>query len=129
MKSEPPRLLADMGISLRVVEGLRNAGYDVIHAGAIGFARADDRALFSRAVDESRTVITFDLDFAEIVALTGGRHTGVIILRLRDARSDAVLRRLRVVLGACAEDLSAGALISVEDTRYRIRLFQDDPAT
>jgi hypothetical protein len=46
----------------------------------------------------------------------------VIIIRLTDERADSVNRRLEVVLSEQAVALQSGALILVEDARYRIRL-------
>jgi hypothetical protein len=44
-----------------------------------------------------------------------------MICRLADERADSVNRRLGTVLSERREDLEAGALILVEDTRYRVR--------
>jgi hypothetical protein len=46
----------------------------------------------------------------------------VIIFRLTDERADSVNRRLEAVLSEQAVALHSGALILVEDARYRIRL-------
>jgi predicted nuclease of predicted toxin-antitoxin system len=43
-------------------------------------------------------VVTFDLDFGEIVALTKGRKTGVILFRLRNTRTSFVIQRLADVI-------------------------------
>ena len=51
-------------------------------------------------------VLTFDLDFGEIVAqLRAATHTSVVVFRLRDARPERVISRLEPVLRE-----SAGAL-------------------
>jgi hypothetical protein len=44
-----------------------------------------------------------------------------VIFRLSDERADSVNRRLEVVFSEQAAALQSGALILVEDTRYRIR--------
>jgi hypothetical protein len=45
----------------------------------------------------------------------------VVIFRLSDERADSVNRRLEAVLAERLADLDTGALILVEDTRYRTR--------
>jgi predicted nuclease of predicted toxin-antitoxin system len=45
----------------------------------------------------------------------------VIILRLSDERPEAVNQCLSVVLAERVPELESGALILVEDTRYRVR--------
>ena len=44
-----------------------------------------------------------------------------MIFRLTDERAGSVIQRLEGVLSEQGEALASGALILVEDTRYRIR--------
>ena len=88
------RLLADMGISMRVVEALRTDGHDVVHAQDIDLGRASDREILEHAAADTRTVVTFDLDFAEIVALRQSDRERVVLLRLQNTRNENVLARL-----------------------------------
>ncbi len=116
------RFLADMGVSLRVVEWLRENGHDAEHLSELGLVRLPNGEIFERGIDEERVVITFDLDFSEIAAAARGRSTSVIVFRLRNTTSANQIRRLEAVLGASSTHLEAGAVISVEDGRHRIRL-------
>jgi predicted nuclease of predicted toxin-antitoxin system len=86
-----------------------------------GMQRAADRALVEKAQSDDRILLTFDLDFGEIFALGVIARPSVVIFRLSDARADAVNQRLEEVLLEQAPALVAGALILIEDTRYRIR--------
>jgi hypothetical protein len=45
----------------------------------------------------------------------------VIIFRLADERSDSVNQRLSAVLAEGSVQLDSGALILIEETRYRVR--------
>jgi predicted nuclease of predicted toxin-antitoxin system len=58
-------------------------------------------------------VVTFDLDFGEIVALAKGRRTGVILFRLRNTRTSFVIQRLSEVISECAAALTRGAIVIV----------------
>jgi predicted nuclease of predicted toxin-antitoxin system len=115
------RFLADAGISPRTVEFLRRRGHDALHVRDIGLQRASDREIVDRALADSRVVLTFDLDFGEILAL--GVQTGptTVVFRLSDERADAVNQHLQVVLDEQTDTLASGALVFVEDTRYRVR--------
>ncbi len=62
------RLLADMGVAMRVVEWLRAEGHDARHLREEGLHRLSDGEIFSKGAAERRIVLTFDLDFGEIVA-------------------------------------------------------------
>jgi len=63
------RFLADAGISPRTVESLRGQGHEAVHVRELGLQRASDRETVDKALSESRVLITFDLDFGEILAL------------------------------------------------------------
>ncbi|MGH8616919.1 MAG: DUF5615 family PIN-like protein [Burkholderiales bacterium] len=115
------RFLADMGISPRVVEWLRSRGHDVAHLGEQGLQRLADADVFTKAQQEQRILLTFDLDFGEIVALTGARMTSVIVFRLADARAQTVIARLATVLDRSAAALERGAVAVVETARHRVR--------
>lgn len=73
------RFLADMGVSRSVVEWLRASGHDAVHLRDRGLERLADSGVFALAVQESRVLLTFDLDFGEIMAFGGGPTTGVIL--------------------------------------------------
>jgi predicted nuclease of predicted toxin-antitoxin system len=115
------RFLADVGVSLRVVEWLRSSGHDAIHLRDEGLQKLPDGEIFQKALREARIVLTFDLDFGEIVAASGGRSVSVILFRLRNTRADYVIQRLKIVLEQTKEVLAQGAVILVEDERHRIR--------
>jgi predicted nuclease of predicted toxin-antitoxin system len=83
--------------------------------------RASDSQIVERARAESRIILTFDLDFGDVLALVVHEEPSVIIFRLSDERADAVNQRLSAVLNERSNELENGALIVVEDTRYRVR--------
>jgi predicted nuclease of predicted toxin-antitoxin system len=59
------RFLADMGVSMRVVEWLRSVGHDVVHLREQGLQRLPNGDIFQKAADEDRVVLTFDLDLVK----------------------------------------------------------------
>ncbi len=115
------RFLADMGVSMRVVDWLRQRGHDVRHLREEGLQRLPNGAIFQKAIAERRIVLTFDLDFGEIVALSEGSLSSVILFRLRNTRTPNVIARLAQVLARCSRDAEEGAVIVVEDARHRVR--------
>lgn len=83
--------------------------------------RAPDSSIVARAHADSSIILTFDLDFGDVLALGVLDKPSVIIFRSSDQRPESVNRQLDLVLAECAAVLESGVLISVEDTRYRIR--------
>lgn len=116
------RFLADMGVSQPVVEWLRAEGHDAIHLRDEGLQRLPNGEIFQKAAQERRVVLTFDLDFGEILAGSGETVVSVILFRLQNTRSAHVIDRLRVVLEQSADALAAGAIVVVEEGRHRVRL-------
>ena len=115
------RFLADAGISPTTVEFLSQLGHEVVHVRVLQMHRSSDHEILARATVDSRTVITFDLDFGDILALGVLDRPSVVILRVSDERPDSVNQRLATVLSECGDALQAGALVLIEDARYRVR--------
>ena len=115
------RFRADAGVSPKTVEFLRQLGHEAVHVRTLGIQCATDREIVDRARADFSIVLTFDLDFGEVLAAGVLDKPSVIIFRLADERSESVNQRLSTVLAERVAELESGALILVEDTRYRIR--------
>ena len=115
------RFLADMGVDLRVAEWLRRNGHHVVHLRDEGLPRMPNGEIFAKAVKEGRVILTFDLDFGEIAALSGGRKASVVVFRLHNTRTPHVIERLAAVLADCMVALEKGVVLVVEESRRRIR--------
>ena len=115
------RFLADMGVAIRVVEWLRDEGYDARHLREEELQRLPDDQIFRKAVAENRVVLTFDLDFGEIVASSGRQKVSMVLFRLQNTRTPHVIERLKVVLQEAGPALEQGAVVVVEESRFRIR--------
>jgi len=117
----PMRFLGDMGVSMRVIEWLRAAGHDAVHLRDQGLQRLPNGDIFQKGFAEQRIVLTFDLDFGEILAGSAGQQVSVVLFRLRDTRTEHVIERLQAILEQSSAELLAGAIVIVEEGRHRIR--------
>jgi predicted nuclease of predicted toxin-antitoxin system len=115
------RFLGDMGVSQRLVDWLRASGHDVVHLRDEGLHRLPDGAIFHKAFVEQRIVLTFDLDFGEILSASAGELVSVILFRLHDTRTPHVIERLTTVLSQSSGKLDAVCIIVVEEGRHRVR--------
>src|SRR5947209_8131980 len=96
-------------------------GHDAETCEQEGIAGTGDPAISAQATAEGRVVLSFDLDFANIVVFPPGTHSGHVVLRLHrpdvpSARA-AVARLIRYV----SESEMHGSIVIVDDTRIRIR--------
>src|SRR5213592_187817 len=102
-----------MGVDQRVVDWLREQGHEVAHLRDDGLHRMADEDVFAKAIAEDRIVLTFDLDFGEIAALSRGRKASVVQHRVID--------RLAAAIAGAPGALADGAVVTVEESRIRIR--------
>jgi len=96
-------------------------GHDAIHLRDENLHRLPNGDIFVKADAERRVILTFDLDFGEVVALSAGKRISVILFRLHNTRTPHVMDRLKRVLRESQEALEQGAVIVVEEMRYRTR--------
>jgi predicted nuclease of predicted toxin-antitoxin system len=115
------KFLADMGISMRIVQWLRSHDHDVVHLRDQNLQTLPDKEIFDKAINEGRIILTFDLDFGEIVAFSGGKQVSIILFRLRNTTTPFVLVRLGAVMKKASRLLEQGHIVIIEETRYRVR--------
>ena len=110
-----------MGVSMSTVASLREAGHDSVHLRDEGLLKMEDADILDKARSEDRIVLTFDLDFGDLLAASGHSLPSVIIFRLRNQTPNAVRPRLLEILSDCEVELNTGAVVVVEEARYRVR--------
>lgn len=115
------RFVLDMGLGRSTAEFLRKQGHDAVHLRDQNLQRLSDEKIVEKALAERRVILTHDLDFGRIVALSRGQLPSVITFRLTDMRAKEVNRRLEDVLDRFAALVEEGALISVTDDAVRVR--------
>ncbi len=116
------RLLLDMNLAPRWCEYLAGAGYDARHWSTLGGRGAPDSEIMAYAREHGFVVITHDLDFGAILAATGGLKPSVVLIRADDTSPEAIGARVVAALLQMAAELDAGALVTVEPSRSRLRL-------
>jgi predicted nuclease of predicted toxin-antitoxin system len=116
------RFLVDECTGPSVARWLREQGYDVfsVYEESRG---AEDDFLLSKANSDGRILVTNDKEFGEKVVREGKPHKGVIILRLKDERTENKIRVLRHLLERHANELE-GNLVIATDTSVRIIRFK-----
>ena len=114
------RFLADMGVDRRVVRWLSDLGNDAIHLSEQGLHTLPDPAVFDKAHTENWILLTFDLDFGEILALSRRGAVSVELFRLHNTRTPHVIERLGAALDF-SQELERGAIVVVEESRCRVR--------
>jgi predicted nuclease of predicted toxin-antitoxin system len=123
------KLLLDMNLSPRWVELLNKAGFEAVHWATIGPGSAADVQIMTFARREDYVVLTHDLDFGAILAATRGEKPSVVQLRSENLSIEVIGQLVIDALHEVATDLEAGALVTIDPGRTRVRvlpLIQDD---
>ena len=112
------RLLLDTCIWGGAVPELKAAGHDILWAADWQRDPGDDEIL-AIAHGEQRVLVTLDKDFGELAIVHERPHSGILRIVGFTARQHAsVCQRALNVHGA---ELAAGAIVTVEPGRLRIR--------
>lgn len=115
------KFLADMGISLRTVEWLRELNHDVVHLRDRGLQKLSDDKILDLALLEQRIILTIDLDFAQLLAVSKQTLPSVILFRLGNENYDEIEQRLVEVLKNCQQKLETGAIVFVNNETFRVK--------
>lgn len=115
------KFLADMGISPRTAAKLRREGYDAVHLVEEELEKLEDREILTKARNEERIILTVDLDFGYLLAVSGAILPSVVLFRLGNESREVIEEYLDDVLLQFSAELMAGAIISVKDDGFRVR--------
>lgn len=116
------RILVDMNLSPRWAAALTGAGWPASHWSQIGQANATDLEIVRYAAANDYIVLTHDLDFATILAFTRGGKPSVVQFRAADLSPEGLISQTIQALRHAAPDLEAGALLTIEPDRTRLRI-------
>ena len=100
---------------------MEKRGHVCRHMGDIGMSRAKDVEIVAEAKKTGEVIMTHDLDYGHLLAFSGESAPSVIILQLRDLRTNEIMSRLDAVWKDIESPLMDGAIISLSDKSLRIR--------
>lgn len=115
------KFLLNMNVPPSLSEKFITQGHSCRHVGEIDMASASDTAIVEEARARGEVILTHDLDYSHLLALSGERFPSVIILRLTNTNPHHLLERIFDSLPKMEKALSKGAIVSVEDVALRIR--------
>lgn len=116
------KLLIDMNLSPKWVEFLVSAGFEAIHWSTVGAMNASDSEIMCHARSGNYVVLTSDLDFGAILAVTHGSKPSVVQLRASNLSHEHIGKHVVDALGQLARELESGALVTLDSERTRLRI-------
>lgn len=116
------KLLANLHIAPRTVAFLCEQGHDVLRIDAVLPCDSPDEEIVREAMRLERIILTQDLDYSDIIALSGETRPSLVTLRLSSSRIENVNTVLARALPGVEADLLRGAIVTIQDRAIRVRL-------
>jgi predicted nuclease of predicted toxin-antitoxin system len=110
-----------MNLSPAWVPFLAARGWEAQHWSDIGPGNAPDNDILKWARENNFVVVTQDLDFSQLLFATRDSGPSVVLLRLSDEFGEAAREFVVSAIAEARETLADGALLTVGDTRVRLR--------
>lgn len=114
------KTLLDMPVTPQLINVLKKYGHEGVHAYQIGKDRAPDIELLNLARRENRVIITADLDFPRLLALSSASGPGIILFRGGNYSDDEMCDLLERVLESVAVDDLEKSICVVDHSRVRV---------
>ena len=111
-----------MNLSPSWVEVQEDAGIEAQHWSTVGEGGASDREIFEWARRHDYVLLSHDLDFSRLLALTGSRGPSVVQLRSHRVLPSETAFTVIQVLRQHEKNLVQGAVVVVDPDGSRARL-------
>jgi len=116
------KILVDVNLSPDWVNLLESEGWPAAHWTAVGDPRAEDHMIMAWAQNNGYIVLTHDLDFGTLLALTNAQGPSVIQVRAQDVLPDHLGPMVVAATRQFESVLESGALVVVDESRARARV-------
>jgi len=108
-----------MNISPLTVEQLRKYGWNIVRVSEVMSRGSKDILIYAQR--QNKVVITQDLDFSTILALSGYGKPSLMNLRLENPRPDLVTARIIDVVSIMEKELEERVVVTIDETSARYR--------
>ena len=115
------RVKLDENLPLQLARLFTESGHDAATVLDEGMGGATDSDFASVCLAEERTLVTQDMDFADIRAYPPEEYPGIVVFRLTSQTRDDLLQIGAKLIETLSGSSPRGQLWIVEDLRLRIR--------
>jgi len=116
------KILVDMNLSPLWAGFLTGNGIEAVHWSCIGSPDASDSEIMTYAKAYDFTVLTCDLDFGYILAITRSKKPSVIQMRTGALGHDKIGVVVLSAIKLLAADIDRGALVTIDPRKTRVTL-------
>ncbi len=116
------KILIDMNLSPDWRQAFSIQGIESVHWSNIGEKSAPDSMIMDWAKSNDYIIFTHDLDFGTILAATATNAPSVIQVRTQDTFPGRLSTIVIDALKQFESQLMAGALVTIDESRSRVRI-------
>jgi predicted nuclease of predicted toxin-antitoxin system len=116
------KILVDMNLSPSWAGFLTRNGIEAVHWSSVGSPDASDAEIITYAKAHDFTILTNDLDFGFILAITHGKKPSVIQTRTGALGTDKIGEIVIKTINLLAADIDKGALVTIHPHKTRVTL-------
>lgn len=110
-----------MPLSPDLATWLKQQGHDAVHASDKGLYCTSDSLIIEVARKEKRVIITADLDYPQLLALSYAESPGLILFRNGNYSEYETIVYLEHALNVISDDEFSNSIIVIEKERIRKR--------
>lgn len=115
------QFLIDENLACSCASAMRALGYEAVHVSEIGLNSTDDTEIVAYAVEHGYIIITFDLDFSRIVALSRRSFPSIITFRMGEITIQSFQELILLNVPALEGNLKKGVLVTIDPRGVRIQ--------
>ena len=115
------RFLVDENLACSCANAMRELGYEAVHVSEVGLTSTDDTEIVTYAVENGYIIITFDLDFSRIVALSRQFFPSIITFRMGEITVPAFRELILLNIPDLEDSLKQGVLVTIDPRGVRIQ--------
>jgi len=116
------KILVDMNLSPKWAKFLTENGIEAIHWSSVGLPDTPDTEIITYAQTHNFTIMTNDLDFGFILAITHNKKPSVIQMRTGALGHARIGNVVISAINQFAADIDQGVLITIDIRKTRVTL-------
>jgi len=116
------KLLIDMNLSPKLTDFLISCNIISTHWSTVGKTTATDSEIVIYALQNNYVIVTCDLDFSAILAVTHGKRPSIVQVRTRYMPLNELAETVINSINQNIDDLNLGAILTIDAKKSRSRL-------
>ena len=115
------QFLVDENMALSYAKTLRSLGYVAVHVAEVDLTSTEDTDIVAYAIANGYSIITFDLDFTRIVALSQKSFPSIITFRLGEINVFEFEEYINLYIPDLINKIIEGALVTIDSQGVRVK--------